>query len=320
MGYAEESDISWIDHQERGWSTPHIVAYMESHDEERIMYKNLTYGNVSGSYSVKDPVIALRRTEGAALLFYLTPGPRMLWQFGELGYDQSINRCDDGSISDNCRLSPKPTGWSLRDEAPRRRLFNRTADLIRLRKEYSVFTEGTAEFRGGTTLMKQVTLKNNPYTAAPTSAAEMNAQLVVNFSLSQQGIVVEFPHTGTWYDYYAQGAPLEVTSTTTVVTLQPGEYKLYTDVPIENPLVTAVNNEHKQRLTVFPNPVRSYLNVLSDHGTVTSVTVSNMLGQKVALQRDGEGLWSMEGLPPGVYVAEIHTLNQRYVVKLLKEP
>src|SRR5690606_22329313 len=80
MGYQEESDISWIDYQERGWSAPHVVGYMESHDEERIMYKNLTYGNVSGTYSVKDPVVALRRTEGAALLFYLTPGPRMLWQ------------------------------------------------------------------------------------------------------------------------------------------------------------------------------------------------------------------------------------------------
>jgi len=320
MGYQEESDISWIDYNERGWSVPHLVGYMESHDEERIMYKNLTFGNSSGSYSVKDPVVALRRTEGAALLFYLTPGPRMLWQFGELGYDQSINRCEDGSISDGCRLSPKPTGWSLRDEAPRRRLFNRTADLIRLRQEYSVFTDGTAEFRGGTTLLKQVTLRNNPYNSAPTSTNEMNAQLVVNFSLSQQGVVVEFPHSGTWYDYYAYGEPLEVTSTATVVTLQPGEYKLFTDVPIDNPLITAVNSEQKPRLTVYPNPVQSYLSVSSDYGIVTGVTVRNMIGQSFALQRLGESRWSMEGLSPGLYIAEIQTLRHRYVVKLVKEP
>ncbi|HLT80207.1 MAG TPA: alpha-amylase family glycosyl hydrolase [Cyclobacteriaceae bacterium] len=320
MGYPEESDISWIDYQERGWSVPHVIGYMESHDEERLMYKNQAFGNVSGSYSVKDPAIGLQRTEAAALLFYLTPGPRMLWQFGELGYDQSINRCEDGMISDNCRLSPKPTGWSLRDESPRRRLFNRTADLIRLRGEYPVFTDGTAEFGGGATLLKQVTLRNNPYTASPANTDEMNVKLVVNFGLTAQGIVVEFPHTGTWYDYYAHGAPLDVTSTATAVNLQPGEYRLYTDVPIENPLVTAVADERKPYLQVFPNPVRSHIHIASDSEVVTEITVRNMLGQSVALQRQEDNQWSMEGLTPGLYIAEIQTLRHRYVVKLVKEP
>src|SRR5690606_32695976 len=136
----------------------------------------------------------------------------------------------------------------------------------RLRHEYAVFTQGTAEFLGGNTLLKQVTLKNNPYTSTPTSADEMNAQLVVNFSVTEQGVIVEFPHTGTWYDYYAQGAPLEVTSTATVINLQPGEYKLFTDVQIENPLVTAVSDERKQLFTIYPNPVRTHLNVLSNQG------------------------------------------------------
>lgn len=319
MGYAEESDISWIDYQERGWSVPHVVGYMESHDEERIMYKNLAFGNASGSYSVKDLAVALRRTEGAALLFYLTPGPRMLWQFGELGYDHSINRCEDGSISDACRLSPKPVGWSLREEATRKRLLNRTADLMRLRREYPVFTEGTASYGGGNTLLKQVALKNNPYTSTPTGPDEMNAQLVVNFGVNPEGIVVEFPHTGTWYDYYAYGAPLEVTSTATVINLQPGEYRLYTDVLIENPLVTAVQDERNQRVTVFPNPVRSHVSVSSDNDIITGVTVRNMFGQRTTLRQEG-GQWNMEGLAPGLYIAEIQTLRQRYVVKLVKEP
>lgn len=320
MGYQEESDISWIDYRERGWSVPHVVGYMESHDEERIMYKNLTYGNASGSYSVKDLAVALRRTEGAALLFYLTPGPRMIWEFGELGYDQSINRCEDGTINDNCRLSPKPTGWSLREDGSRKRLFNRTADLIRLRHQYRVFTEGTAQFGGGNTLLKQVTLRNNPYTSAPTGTDQMNAQMVVNFSLTAQGIVVEFPHTGTWYDYYAYSAPLEVTTAGTVVNLQPGEYKLYTDVPIENPLVTAVDDERKHRLKIFPNPVRSDVNIVADNEVITGVTVTNLLGKKISLHRQGRSEWDMGELAPGLYIAEIQTLRNRYVVKLVKEP
>lgn len=147
----------------------------------------------------------------------------------------------------------------------------------------------------------------------------MNAQLVVNFGVNPEGIVVEFPHTGTWYDYYAYGAPLEVTSTATVINLQPGEYRLYTDVLIENPLVTAVQDERNQRVTVFPNPVRSHVSVSSDNDIITGVTVRNMLGQRTTLRREG-GQWNLEGLAPGLYIAEIQTLRQRYVVKLVKEP
>src|SRR5690606_21715214 len=89
MGYAEDSDISWIDYNTRGWSVPHAVGYMESHDEERLMYKNLEYGNGAGDYSVKDFPVAMDRMEGAGLLFYTIPGPKMVWQFGEIAYDLS---------------------------------------------------------------------------------------------------------------------------------------------------------------------------------------------------------------------------------------
>ena len=35
------------------WTTPHVVGYMESHDEERLMYKNLQFGNSASGYNVK---------------------------------------------------------------------------------------------------------------------------------------------------------------------------------------------------------------------------------------------------------------------------
>ena len=38
MGYG--GDLSWGVHSQRGWNSPHLVTYMESHDEERIMYQN----------------------------------------------------------------------------------------------------------------------------------------------------------------------------------------------------------------------------------------------------------------------------------------
>ena len=64
---------------------------MESHDEERLMYKNLTFGYAAGGYSTKDKNTALSRVEAAASMFLTVPGPKMIWQFGELGYDVSID-------------------------------------------------------------------------------------------------------------------------------------------------------------------------------------------------------------------------------------
>ena len=72
---------------QREFNNPAVVGYMESHDEERTMYKNITFGNSSGSYNVRNLNTALAREEAAATVFFTVPGPKMIWQFGERGYD-----------------------------------------------------------------------------------------------------------------------------------------------------------------------------------------------------------------------------------------
>jgi hypothetical protein len=57
MGYS--SNLSGASYTSRGWTKPHLVAYMESHDEERLMFKNLQYGNSNGDYNIKDIRVAL---------------------------------------------------------------------------------------------------------------------------------------------------------------------------------------------------------------------------------------------------------------------
>jgi hypothetical protein len=119
MGYNDggNSNFSWASYQMRGYSKPGLVAYMESHDEERLMYKNRMYGNSSGSYNIKNLNTALNRNEMAATFFLSLAGPKMIWQFGELGYDYSINRCENGSVSSDCRTSPKPVVWDYYEDS-----------------------------------------------------------------------------------------------------------------------------------------------------------------------------------------------------------
>ncbi|MEJ0030024.1 MAG: hypothetical protein WDO15_06490 [Bacteroidota bacterium] len=196
------------------------------------MYKNVQFGASVTKYDVKDLNTSLERMRAANAMFYTIPGPKMLWEFGELGYDISINQCDDGTNNSNCRVNAKPVKWSYKQEGARETLLDYVSDLIKLRRQYKVFTEGTAIFSGGTALVKQVAIKNSPYTASPTDATQMNAHVIANFDVTEANASIGFVHAGTWYNYYT-GTSVEMTGTSLSVLLSPGEFMIFTDVPVK---------------------------------------------------------------------------------------
>ncbi len=320
MGFADGSDISSVYHASRNWNTPHVVGYMESHDEERLMYKNLQYGNFTTSYNVKSISTAINRIKAASVMFYTIPGPKMLWQFGELGYDQSINRCDDGTINTSCRVTSKPVKWDYLNDPTRYSLFTHTADIIRLRNTYSVFTSGDVTLQGGNTLIKQITLKNKPYTDIPTTENQMNVQVAANFDVVDQTFFMSFPHTGTWYDYYAHGKELVVNTTPLSLTLIAGEYKLYTDVMIENPmLVTGVDREASQAIRCYPNPAVDYIIIQSDHAIINQLTLHTVQGLKIIPERVEKDRWYIGNLASGLYIVEVYVDGILYRIKIMKK-
>lgn len=317
MGYAENSDVRGTSHQTRDWSVPHLISYMESHDEERLMYRNLQYGNAAGSYSVKDELVAIERIKAASTLFYAIPGPKMLWQFGELGYDYSINACEDGTISEDCRVSNKPVTWEYKTESSRAGLFQHTADLIELHKTYSVFTDGVVNISHGNSLIRQVTVKNTPYTTAPASTNEMNVHVVANLELQKQSIAVDFPHTGTWYDYYGNGEPIQVTSIPHTIQLKAGGYKLYTDVAIgPGPVTSVVPGEVSDVITVYPNPTNGKFKIRGENQFFPRLT--DMRGVALEMVSDGEN-YDISHLPGGLYVlSAFDRQGVRRVTKIVK--
>lgn len=315
MGYASGSDIGWISYKNRNWSVPHVVGYMESHDEERLMFKNNAFGAASGSYDVREPHVGLSRMMGAGLLFYIYPGPKMVWQFGELGYPESINRCPDGSISDNCRLAEKPTPWNSIDDEEQL-LFDHTADLLRLRHTYDVFSFGEASIWGGSSLTKQLTLKNTPYVESPTSTDDMNAHIIVNFTLQADTLEASFPHTGTWYDYYNQ-TEINVTEIPFGIPLTAGQFKMYTDVPINNPRIVGVSEMPLEPVVVYPNPVGEVLGVKASV-EVRELSLIDLKGRRVSPSRLSANTWNTAGLLPGFYIAEIRTDRSVYRYKVVR--
>ena len=111
-----------------GW-----VVFMESHDEERMAYKQNKYGagNVAVSLQAKMENLALN-----AVLLLGVPGPKMIWQMGELGYDYNKWCTPDGvdkTDSKEYETSRKPVKWDYYDVPERRVLYNVYCRMNQLR-------------------------------------------------------------------------------------------------------------------------------------------------------------------------------------------
>lgn len=251
MGYS--SNLNWASYQSRNWNDPHLVSYMESHDEERMMYKNLTYGNSQGGYDIRDFITALKRSELATTFFLPIPGPKMIWQFGEMGYDFSINTCEDGTIDEDCRLSPKPIHWEYLEDANRKHLFDVYQELIRVKKEYPVFS--TTDFSMNVAGFQKSIYLNDQ---------DMNVVVIGNFGMTSAEMEVSFQHGGYWYDLFTGDSLLAGDFAPELINMQAGQYHLYTDVKIGDGIVTEVEEYYnlQKELLVYPNPSNNFFNVL----------------------------------------------------------
>jgi len=320
MGYNTGWDLSYGYYGNqggRGWSQPNEVSYMESHDEERMQFKNKMYGNASGTYSVKDQATGLKRNELAAALFFSQPGPRMVWQFGEVGYDYSINACSDGTtISNDCRTAAKPIRWDYYQDANRRHLYNTYSSLIALRKQ-PVFAAPTSYVQNLGGAVKTINIAN----------ADLAVVTVGNFDVVPNTATVTFPQTGTWYNYLT-GQAVNIASTSTVLTLQPGDYTVYTSKKIAGgaPLATQAQQAATFQLSVAPNPAAgtTTLAYALPAAATTTIAVQNLLGQTVrqlAPARQAAGAQSqtisLQGLAPGVYLVRLQANGQAQTARLL---
>ena len=216
-GYSSESSIDWMSYKTRTWASPKVVGYMESHDEERLMYNNLQSGRANDNYNIKDLNTALSREETAGVFLFTIPGPKMIWQFGELGYDISID--------ENGRTGRKPVIWSYEDNVNRKHIYNTWATLIEFKKKYpEVFNTTDFSLNVGNTSTKSIVLKD----------ASFDVVIIGNFDIVDNDVSTPFTKTGTWYEYFT-GEEKDVTATSENITLKPGEYKMYATVRLLDP-------------------------------------------------------------------------------------
>lgn len=166
--------------------SPSWVGFMESHDEERTAYKQIKEGDgiLQSNLTARMKQLALNST------FFLTvPGPKMIWQFGELGYDVSI---EEGG-----RTGKKPVRWEYLDNADRKALHDVYAGLMKLRNDNPDLFDSKAN------LIWKV--GNSDWTNGRSLFAESitGKKLVVLGNFTQTVTDVTFPATtGSWNNYF----------------------------------------------------------------------------------------------------------------------
>lgn len=226
MGYDTNSDISWASWQERGFTYPNLIPFAESHDEERIMYDCLAYGNGFAG----DTLISLKRNEAKAAIYMAIAGPKMLWQFEEIGYDESIFLCEDGTYTGDCRTSAKPVHWEYMQNYNRQKLYWTYAGMSKLKTQNDVFYTGTygQDISGQG---KRIWYSGN----------SLNASITANFATTGFNMTPSFQHTGTWYNYFT-GESYEVTDVNQTIYYNPGDFYVFTDTQLNRPFAEITFN------------------------------------------------------------------------------
>ena len=217
MGYSNDSDLSrmyeWT--ETNGMPTNSLVGYMESHDEERIAYKASEYG----ATPIKENISNSMKQLATSTAFFLTvPGPKMIWQFGELGYDISI---DAGG-----RTAKKPIKWEYYDDADRKYLFDVYSKLLYLRKNYPALFRARGDFSGDYGFKWNVTESSWDGGRMILSKAVDKSMLIVgNFTANEANCYAEYTNTGQWYDVM-EGTFVDVTSITGDISVPAHSFKL----------------------------------------------------------------------------------------------
>lgn len=288
----------------RPWGS--TVAYAESHDEERMAYKNATWG-VTG---VKLPAgtdetittQSLQRLGALAVQMLMTPGPKMVWQFGELGNGQSTKNSDGGN-----NTSSKIVCWNYLEEPGRVALKDTYAAIINLRMKNPELFGRNATFQA-----KGVGSKFTTMRTLHVAAGNKEAIAFVNPAIDGTPQVIECDATML----SASNNQLIFATDGFVPTLENnGSGKVKVSVPANCFAVFATKNVTGLEESVVPDAVNVYGSdgEIVIAGDYSNARVFSLSGIEIAAY-SASGLNRIE-VPAGVYVVVVDGNSTKVIVR-----
>ncbi|TDD76361.1 alpha-amylase family glycosyl hydrolase [Flavobacterium caseinilyticum] len=318
-GYA--GNISRMNATSRGFTAHRLMGYAESHDEERLMYNNLQSGNnTAADHNVRTLNVALSRMSALGAVSLLVPGPKMIWQFGELGWERSIFSCNNGTVNSpsdatagDCKLDTKPqpqwTGNWLGD-TNRSKIYDDWAKMITMKTVEPVFS-GTATINTTSSLFPNIKITNS----ALASTQLKDVLIVANFNVIPQNVPSGFPYTGMWYNLM-DNTSINVISTTQQITLQPGEFKIYGN---KTASLAIADYETSPTIVLYPNPAADYFTLNETTSKVQIFSITGQLVKSFDANQTAGYQFSVSDLNQGLYIVKtFDENNEMKVLKLLK--
>jgi glycosidase len=295
MGYQTDSNFSPMNAGPRQW-----VGFAESHDEERNFYKVKTYG--TGTLKT-DSILRLKRIPLTIAFNVLIPGPKMIWEFGELGYDYSID-------ASGGRVEPKPVPWNWLNLENRKEAYNAVSKIITLRRLYpDAFTKGSfglniaqTDWANG----RRIALTHN----------DLNMVALGNFTTGTITAYPNFQKTGTWYNLLT-GEELNVTNTGMSITMQQGELLIFTDRQVNFPNAIEKNEVDNNLSIAFPTITKGMVYITNTQ-TLQKITLLDLQGKELKVIRNDNEV-DLSDYRPGIYLIKTESLNGSNFQKIIKQ-
>ncbi|WP_298417368.1 alpha-amylase family glycosyl hydrolase [uncultured Kordia sp.] len=285
MGFASNANINRMGHASRGFNGPRLMGYAESHDEERLMYRNLQFGNSAlSSHNVQDLNTSLSRMSALGAASLTIPGPKMIWHFGALGMENSIFTCGNGTVNTpsdptpgDCKLDTKPQPqWTDNwlGDPNRAKIYNDWARIIKLKVGEPVF-EGNYSISPYINDIRQriyVWDDNIPSTQLK------NVVILCNFSVADLTIVPDFPYTGTWYDLMDETGmtSINVTNTADPISIPAGQFRIFGNQ--QTTLSTEEFQNIENTISLYPNPASDSFKL---NKNVEEVLIYDITGKQI---------------------------------------
>jgi 1,4-alpha-glucan branching enzyme len=317
LGFSGQN-ISRMSHTSRGFNGKRLLGYPESHDKDRLMYEAITFGNATGTAPVNGNLTnALSRMGAIGATSILVPGPKMIWHFAELGNNQSIYTCANGTVNTendatagDCKLDTKTqVQWTQNWLADTRRtaILNDWSKLIKLKTSEPVFVGDHIMSTDGSNLKQRIHVFDNNLA----STQLKNVVVIANFDTSTTTINPNFPTTGytypmTWYDLMDNNTPVTISSATALMTVNAGKFKVFGNRP--STLSSDDYNAFTPDIILYPNPVKNSFAISQDAAEVAIYTLTGQLVGNYASVPADQSI-SIEHLQLGIYLVKIKTTS-----------
>jgi len=318
MGYNSDNNFNDMGHVSRGFDAPRLVGYAESHDEERLMYKNLQYGNASNpSHDVTDLNTAISRMSALGAVSLTIPGPKMIWHFAELGMENSIFTCNNGTINDtngtdgDCKLDTKPQPqWADNWEADaiRSQVYSDWSRLNELKINEPVF-EGDYTITSGS-----LTPRIDIFDTSIASTQLGHVIVLANFDVVSQTVNTSFPTSGTWYDLMDDTGSTTMQSTVATMTIPAGEFRIYGNAVPQT--LSTEDFQLSDSFKLYPNPSKTTFSVTISARKVQVIAVSGKVIKSYTGTFEAGHKFNIENLAKGLYL--VKTENNKGQIKTTK--